>query len=345
MKYVLPSIIFFIVCLSGFSQQKSTQKTALTVVFWNVENLFDIDDDPLKNDEEFLPDSPKQWNKEKYNKKLTDIAACITSINRKAPPDFVGLAEIENKKVLQDLVRTSDLVKVNYSIVHYESPDERGIDVALLYNRNEIEIVESKPIPVDFITDTTDFTRDILYVKCRAGENILHLFVNHWPSRPPDEKDSEIKRITAAVTLRKEIDRILNLDNNARIIIMGDFNDEPTNRSILQVLGATNKLKNIGYRDLYNMMYDMHNTGDEGTLTYRDNWQMFDQIIVTPSLFAKGDGYYTAPADGRVLKNDVLLYRNAETGALQPHRTYIGDYYAGGASDHLPVYFVLRLSE
>jgi len=127
MKYVLPSIIFFIVCLSGFSQQKSTQKTALTVAFWNVENLFDIDDDPLKNDEEFLPDSPKQWNKEKYNKKLTDIAACITSINRKAPPDFVGLAEIENKKVLQDLVRTSDLVKVNYSIVHYESPDERGI--------------------------------------------------------------------------------------------------------------------------------------------------------------------------------------------------------------------------
>jgi predicted extracellular nuclease len=331
----------------GFSQQDlPSPKNSLTVVFYNVENLFDIYNDPKTNDDEFTPGSPKQWNEEKYKKKITDIAKVLSSINEKELPSLIGLAEVENQKVLEDLVASSKLKKGKFGIVHYDSKDERGIDVALLYNKDEIELLDSKAIPVVFGFDVEDVTRDILYVKCRIkGDEIYHLFVNHWPSRTPNEQDSEIKRITAAVALRKEVDNILNFENNARIIIMGDFNDEPTNKSVLQILGAGNKRKNFNYRDLYNMMYDIHNVSNEGSVTYKDSWQMFDQLIISPSLFNTTRGYYLTFTDGKVYKDESVLFKNEQTGFTSPNKTYGGDTYYGGVSDHLPVYLILKRDE
>jgi endonuclease/exonuclease/phosphatase family metal-dependent hydrolase len=191
-----------------------------------------------------------------------------------------------------------------------------------------------------------DVTRDILYVKGVTNDGkTCHIFVNHWPSRTTGAQESEIKRITAAVTLRKEVDNILNYENDAKILIMGDFNDEPTNKSLLQILNATNKRKNISNRDLYNLMYDIHNTGTTGTITFQNSWQVFDQIIVSPAFLRKGDGYYLNFDDGRIYSNESMLFTNPETGFKSPDRTYGGDTYYGGVSDHLPVYVILRKDE
>ena len=324
-------------------QDLPSPKNSLTLVFYNVENLYDTFNDPKTNDDEFLPGSPKQWNEEKYKKKITDLAKVLSAINEKELPALVGLAEVENQKVLEDLVSASKLKRGKYGIVHYDSKDERGIDVALLYKTDEIEVIDSRAVPVVFGFDIQDITREILYVKCKIkDDNIVHIFVNHWPSRTPNEQDSEIKRITAAITLRKEVDNILNFDNNARIIIMGDFNDEPTNKSVMQILNATNKRKNLTYRDLYNLMYDTHNTANEGSITYNDYWQMFDQIIVSPVLLNKGTGYYLSYGDGRVFKGEEVLLTNPKTNVTSINRTYDGNSYLGGVSDHLPVYVILK---
>jgi endonuclease/exonuclease/phosphatase family metal-dependent hydrolase len=336
-------VIFLAISMSVGSQVLPSSKNSRAVVFYNVENLFDVVNDPATNDDEFTPLSPKQWNEEKYKRKITDIAKVLASINDKELPLMIGLAEIENKKVLIDIVASSKLRKAKYKIVHFDSKDNQGLDVAFLYNSEEIEIINSKAIPVISPFDTVNVTRDILYVKCKFKDgNMFHLFVNHWPSRAPNKQDSEIKRITAAVTLRKEIDNILNFENNARIIIMGDFNDEPTNKSLLQILNASNKCKNLDYRDLYNLMYDMHNSGNEGSVNNQNNWQMFDQIIVSVSLFNKNNGYYLNFSDGKVFRDESLLFKDPATGFSVPNRTYDGDKYMGGTSGHLPVYVILK---
>jgi predicted extracellular nuclease len=346
MKRIFAVILFFSVSLYINCQDLPSAKNSLTAVFYNVENLFDIYNDPNTNDEEFLPESSKQWNGEKYKKKITDLAKVLSSINEKELPALIGLAEVENLKVLEDLAASPKLRPGKYGIIHYDSKDERGIDVALLYNKDKIEVIDSRAVPVVFGFGIQDVTRDILYAKFRIkDDNVYHIFINHWPSRSPNEQESEIKRITAAITLRKEVDNILNFENNARIIIMGDFNDEPTNKSVMQILNATNKRKNLNYRDLYNLMYDLHNTGNEGSITYKDNWQMFDQIIVTPELLKKGTGYYLSYSDGKVYKGDEVLFTNPQTKLTGPNRTYDGNSYLGGVSEHLPVYIILKKGE
>jgi endonuclease/exonuclease/phosphatase family metal-dependent hydrolase len=343
MKRIIAITFFLTFSLYINSQDLPLAKNSITIIFYNVENLFDIYNDPNTNDEEFLPESPKQWDEEKYKKKIAGLAKVLSSVNEKELPSLIGLAEVENKKVLEDLIASPKLKKGEYGIIHFDSRDERGIDVALLYDKDEIQIVDSKAIPVIFGFDIQDVTRDILYAKCKfTGGDIYHVFVNHWPSRSPDEQESEIKRITAAVALRKEVDNILNFENNARIIIMGDFNDEPTNKSVMQILSASNKRKNINFRDLYNMMYDLHNTLNEGSITYRDNWQMFDQIIVSPVLLNKGTGYSLSYGDGKVYKGEEVLSLDPRTKLAVPDRTYGGNSYLGGVSDHLPVYVILK---
>lgn len=328
----------------SFSQQDlPSAKNSLAVMFYNVENLFDTFNDSLTQDEEFLPQSPKKWDSEKYNKKVSDLAKVISSVNEKELPALIGLAEVENKKVLEDLVSSQRLRKGKYGIVHFNSKDERGIDAALLYNSEEIELLDSKAIPVSFGKDIKDLTRDILFVKCRIkGDRIIYVFVNHWPSRSPTQEESEMKRVMAALALRREVDNILNIDNEAAILIMGDFNDEPTNKSVFQILNATDKRKNAHYRDLYNLMFESHNINGEGSITYRDAWQMFDQIIVSQSLLSKEGGYHVTYSDGKVFKGGEVMVKDAATGGPVISRTYGGDKYLGGVSDHLPVYVVMR---
>jgi endonuclease/exonuclease/phosphatase family metal-dependent hydrolase len=327
--------------ISGLlAAQKKDQ--VLTVMFYNVENLFDTERNPEKEDEEFTPESEKAWDLEKYGKKLDDIAAVIRKVNRDELPEIVGLCEVENMKVLEDLIQRKDLKRGQYGIVHHESPDARGIDCALLYNMEEFRVTSSEAIPVSFPFDSTLTTRDILYVEGQSSDNeTLHFFVNHWSSRWGGTKESEPKRLYCAVTLRMAVDGILNSDPEAKIIIMGDFNDEPTNRSVFEMLLANNKRKNASERELYNLMYDAHNQEGLGTYNYRGNWNMLDHIIVSRQLLKDGRGWHCGYEDGKILKADFMLYLNEDIQEYVPSRTYGGPNYYGGISDHFPVYLTL----
>jgi len=333
-----PFVILLIITISLSAQKKEDQ---WTVLFYNVENLFDTLDNPDKIDEEFTPDSEKMWNSERYEKKLNDLARVIKSASPSELPEVVGLCEVENEKVLQDLVRTDDLRKGEYGIVHIESPDVRGIDAALLYRTGEFTVTEEKALPVVFTYDSTETTRDILYVRGNTRDNeTMHIYVNHWSSRRGGLKETEAKRIFAAVTLRKEIDLLMNRENDARIIIMGDFNDEPTNNSIFGMLMANNKKKNASSRDLYNLMYDMHNDDNKGTYNYRGNWNMLDQIIISQPLLSPESGLHTSFDGGKIFSSEWMMYNDERLGQAVPSRTYGGPNYYGGISDHLPVYVV-----
>ena len=315
---------------------------AFTVAFYNVENLFDLVDHPETQDEEFTPESEKAWDMEKYEKKLDDLSSVIQAINKDELPEIIGLCEVENKKVLDDLIQTKILKKGEYGIVHYESPDLRGIDCALLYRMQEFNVISSRSIPVSFPFDSAETTRDILYVEGRTRDNErLHFFVNHWSSRRGGEKETEPKRIFCAIALRKEVDALLNKDPEARIIIMGDLNDEPTNRSVFEMLLANNKRKNAGDRELFNLMYDMHNMDGAGSYNYRGTWNMLDQIIVSKAVINNRAGLHCDYESGRILKEEFMMYLQEENQQYVPNRTYGGPEYYGGISDHFPVYVTL----
>ncbi len=342
MRFIKTTLTFILIIYLSVFSAHSQDKTFL-IMSYNVENLFDTLDTPGFNDSEFTPASKKQWNTEKYNKKLLDLSKVISSVQKDKLPDVIGLVEVENRNVLEDLVNTPYLNKAGYGIVHEESSDERGIDVALLYKKEAFKYEGHVKIPVAFPFDSTDRTRDILYVFGKAGDGKdLHFFVNHWSSRSGGERESEPKRMYCAVALRRSVDLLLSRDSNARIVIMGDFNDEPTNRSIMNVLLASNKRKNISVGEFYNLMYDKHNLTQEGTYSYRGNWNMIDQVIVSHSLINVTSGYGCQYDSGQIFREDWMLF-TAKNGEISPNRTYGGDNYFGGISDHLPVYLLMNL--
>lgn len=315
------------------------------VMFYNVENLFDTEDDPVTLDDEFTPESEKQWTRERYEKKLDDLTEVFISVDKKNLPAIIGLCEVENRQVLQDLISNRKMKRAEYGIVHEESPDIRGIDVALLYRTDLCEIETWRAIPVNIPSDSIT-TRDILYVKGKtSGKEELHFFVNHWSSRRDGEKETERRRIYASVTLRKVVDSILNFEPEAKIIIMGDFNDEPTNNSLHTYLNANNKRRNATSRDLYNLMYDMHNVERKGTYSYKGNWNMLDQIIVSQAIIHDSTGLHLDFTSGTILREEWMMYRNPKIGEETPNKTYGGVSYFGGVSDHLPVYCILRKGE
>jgi len=340
---LIPAILLFSFNLSSGQQIPHTvdKNKIFTVISYNVENLFDIIDDPATLDDEFTPEGSKNWTFKRYQKKLTGLAKVLSSINKRELPEVIGLCEVENERVLKDLSNTGKLKRGDYGIIHHDSPDKRGIDVALLYRKDAFTPVEVRNLPIHFPRDTTR-VRDILLVKGKTDHSgILYIFVNHWKSRSGGQKQTEQKRMYSAVVLRKAIDSILNFEPEAKIISMGDFNDEPTNASIYTILGAGNKRKNRGSRDLYNLMYDNHNLGDVGTYHYKGRWDMLDQIIISQSLLKDKKGYHTSFEGGKIFKEDWILYDNPKADALVPNKTYGGDIYFGGISDHLPVYVVL----
>ena len=337
-KTLLSGICILLICLV----QAQDKEKSLTLMFYNVENLFDTEHNPGKEDEEFTPESEKAWDIKKYQKKLDDIASVIRAVGDGELPAVVGLAEVEDQKVLEDLIQTRDLRRGHYGIVHYESPDIRGIDCALLYNMDDFRVISSEAIPVVFPFDSAETTRDILHVDVKTADNeTLHFFINHWSSRYGGQKESEPKRLYCAVTLRKAVDAVMNREPGAKIIIMGDFNDEPTNRSVFEMLMANNKRKNAGGRELYNLMYDAHNERNEGSYNYRGTWNMLDQIIVSRPLLNDPRGWHCGFGDGHVFKADFMLYHDEERKEYVPNRTYGGPNYYGGISDHLPVYVKL----
>ncbi len=303
-----------------------------TVISYNVENLFDTEDDPKIPDEEFLPISEKKWDDEKYQRKLNDIARVITEVNPNELPEIVGLVEVENRQVLSDLIETGKLAG-QYGIIHEESPDYRGIDVALIYRRDAFKELTHEVLPVTFPDDPEFKTRDILHVTGKARNKVIHVFVNHWPSRIGGDDKTEPKRVLAATVLKKKVNEVLAADPRAKIIIMGDMNDEPANKSLIEVLDAQSpdskaKLVNL-------MMPDDAN--GKGTYFYNGNWNMLDNLIVSQSLL-KGNGIWVKNNKGFIYSNDWMIFTN-KNGDRTPNRSYVGNKYVNGVSDHFPVYF------
>jgi endonuclease/exonuclease/phosphatase family metal-dependent hydrolase len=339
----MKSFTLFIFCcliatVPGHSQKNDN---AFVVVSYNVENLFDTANAAGFDDDAFTPEGEKRWTYDRYEKKLTDLARVILSIPEKELPALIGLSEIENRRVLEDLAQNRGLRRSKYGIVHEDGEDPRGIDCALLYRPDLFKYKSHKTISIEDPVDPDYKYRGILHVKGTGpdGSN-LHVFVNHWKSRSGDQKVTERQRMFSAITLRKQLDMLLSRESNFKVIIMGDFNDEPTNRSIVNGLSATNKRKNIYFGDHYNLHYDAHNSEGLGTYNYQGSWNMLDQIIVSYNLLNQGKGLSTTFDGGQVLKEEWMLYKSEKYNDRLPSATYGGPEYYGGPSDHLPVYVV-----
>lgn len=306
-----------------------------TIAFYNLENLFDLEDDKDTHDNDFLPTSIKKWTPKRYDKKLQKLGYVIRNIGHEETgkhPAIVGLCEVENAKVINDLIASKHLKDCHYNFVHYNSPDERGIDVALLYDTNAFKVIESKPYSI-ILKDkdgSADYTRDILHVSGTLDGEPIHVIVNHWSSRREGEKETEHKRLASSKKVGEIINSLQQKDTDAKIIIIGDFNDEPSNNSIKQLVKAYN---------LFNPMETLRSY-NRGTTNYNRKWNLFDQIIISTNFFrsSKNDlEFFKA----NIFDKDFLkLFKGKFKGT--PFRTYVGTKYKGGYSDHFPVYAIFK---
>ncbi|MDB0040745.1 endonuclease [Algibacter sp.] len=306
-----------------------------TIAFYNLENLFDLEDDPNTHDNDFLSRSEKKWTPKRYKNKLRKLGFAISNIGKKETgkhPAIVGLAEVENAKAIEDLIASKHLETINYGYVHYDSLDERGIDVALLYDSDAFEVEHSESFRVHLTRDDgeTDYTRDILLVSGLLDGEQIHILANHWSSRREGAKETEHKRFAAA---DKVIEIINNLNikySNPKIVVIGDFNDDPSSNSIKRMVSS------LG---LFNPMEVLH-TYSRGTTTYNFQWNLFDQILFSTNFFeATPDTLSFDKAN--IFDNDFLkLLKGRYKG--KPFRTYVGPKYKGGYSDHFPVYTIFK---
>ncbi|MCE1188108.1 MAG: endonuclease/exonuclease/phosphatase family protein, partial [Ignavibacteria bacterium] len=319
----------------AFPQSKKAESDTIAIAFWNVENFYDTLDDQNKKDDDFLPNGSYQWTKERFDKKMEHLGQAIKDMNDKKGPDMIGMAEVENRWVLEQLIKTN-LSGLDFSIAHIDSPDERGIDAALLYNSKKFELVSLRGDTVSLADKYP--TRLILHAELKTiFGDIVHVFVNHWPSRRNGQDKSEINRVTAATVLKGEVDKLLAANKNARIVIMGDFNDEPDNNSILKTLDAglytCDSVKQN--TTLHNVSWERKGKG-EGTLKYRDTWNCLDQIIISPDVLTDAQFKYIC-GSYTIFRPDYLIQHGGKYDG-SPFPTYGGTRYLGGYSDHLPVF-------
>jgi hypothetical protein len=327
-------LILFLILLSCLQSYGQQNRQRFTVLFYNLENLFDTINDPLKNDEDFLPGSEVSWNTARYFKKLDHIAEAVISADSINYPAIIGVAEAENKKVLQDLLLYTPLKNKNYDVVLEEGPDPRGIDVGLLYKKNMFTMIGKK----GYRGADSFEGRYILYVKLKKEKDTLHIFVNHWKSRTGGAEETAPMRMESALKLKTLTDSLLSLNPSSEIIIMGDFNDEPADQSISAGLKAKAPERDAKKTSIYNLMYGVYSRG-EGTLYYKD-WDVFDQLMVSGILLKNGKGLKVLSDEGKVLQKPFLLFKNKQ-GVMVPNRTAGSKSYFGGYSDHLPVYMIM----
>ncbi len=340
---------FFILLL--FASCGSSQKTTgsnekvnvqvACVAFYNVENLFDTIDSPGVNDLEYTPNGANKWNSHKYNEKQRKMSYAISQIGLDQTPvgaAIIGLSEIENRLVLEDLVKQSALANRSYEIVHYDGPDRRGVDVALLYNPRLFVLSNSVAHPFTDPNDPEFRTRDQLLVSGYLLGEKIHVIVNHWPSRYGGEVASRPKRVSAARVTKSIVDSIYAIEPNAKIIIMGDMNDDPSNESTAVILNAKKNPADVEKGGLYNPMWSIHDRGI-GSLAYQGQWNLFDQIIVSYDLLNAPRTelrYWRA----EVFNRSFLTHQEGQDKGT-PLRTHSRGVWLNGYSDHFPTLIYL----
>ena len=347
-------LLFLLALLGNTVLAQSQQKSFMvhTIAFYNVENLFDTQRDESIYDEEWTPNGERSWDDNKYQQKLENLSRAIAEIGTDENPNMptiLGVSEIENRKVLEDLANMPKLKKASYGIVHYDSPDRRGIDVALFYQTKHFKPTSSKNIPL-YIYDKSDakykdsnngkgkrvYTRDQLLVTGLLDGEEMHFIVNHWPSRSGGEKKSSPNREAAAALNKKIIDSLYQINPNAKVITMGDLNDGPYNKSVKEVLDAKGKRDDVKKGGIFNPMYQLYKDG-HGTIAYRDAWDVFDQIIFTEPLLSKD---YTSFRYWKVgIFNKPFLVQKSGQYKGYPLRNQLSG--EPGFSDHFPVYIYL----
>ncbi|MFO7668997.1 MAG: endonuclease [Bacteroidales bacterium] len=333
--------VILLICPFLIKTQAQKKENIFVVMSYNVENLFDTVDAPSTRDEDFTPGGIKNWTWDRYKKKLDDLARVISSIPEKELPALIGLAEVENRTVLEELVDNRGLRRGNYEIIHEDGIDPRGIECAMLYRPDLFRYKSHKYIPVEDPLNPDYLYRGILHVQGIAADgSTLHLFMNHWKSRSEGTQETEKQRMFTSITLRKQLDMLLSRESGYKVIVMGDFNDEPTNQSITNGLSASGKRKNINLGDHYNLFYDMHNLENQGSYNFRGQWNMLDQVIISFNLLNQEKGLSTTYNGGAILKQEWMLYLSEKYGEMLPSATYGGTEYFGGPADHLPVYVV-----
>ena len=309
------------------------------VMFYNVENLFDIINDVAVADEDMLPKADRAWTAERYQQKLSDVARVIADLSDEGGfPAVVALAEVENRKVLEDLVAQPQISSANYSICHYDSPDERGIDVALLYRADMFCVEGCRAVRANVEAAPNLRTRDFLLVWGEMGGEKMMFCVVHLPSRIGGVKQTEHLRIGCAKQVREMVDSMMRANPDRKVVILGDMNDNPSNRSIRQVLGA----KHVGHRVESGRLYNLTASGRGGSSVYDGRWNRYDNIIVSANLLLQGEGLHVVmpKRSGRVRYAQRIEYLLDDRKYPKP--TYSGSDYMGGVSDHLPIYMILE---
>lgn len=319
--------MLFILSEDGYAQAFTS---GFRLMFYNVENFFDTSDDTLKDDNEFLPDGMMRWNIKRYNKKINSLYKTIVATGDWDPPDIVAFCEIEHRRILEDLCNRTYLTKFDYDIVHQESPDRRGIDVCLIYNKKKAKLIYNKYlIPV---TESGEYSsRSVLYAKFIAGTDSIQLFVNHWPSRRGGVLAGEENRLDIASMIRGKVDSIIDSDPGSKIIIAGDFNCTPDDQIIRGFIKSSDSAKS-----LINLSDSLSSCG-MGTYRYMGSWEMIDQVMISRSLMLSREGLSTKRNMLKIFNADFLMQKDSKYPGLCPYPTYRGYNYLGGFSDHLPV--------
>jgi len=309
------------------------------VAFYNVENLFHPSNDSLTNDDDFTPTGSYHWSYKKYYHKINNVGKVFLALGKGEPPALIGIAEIENAQVLRDLCYHSPLQMFGYHYVHYDSPDRRGVDVALLYRDSLVKVLRSNPIPVQFPFEPNTRNRDLLYACVQfANGDSLHVLVNHWTSRYGGYAATIIKRNYYADVARKIVDSLLQENLNANILLMGDYNDYCTDESMAQHLRARPYDPDNWTDTLFNLMFAFETLQNIGSHKHEDFWRCLDQIIVSRGLLYDHNQLHIIDHQAHVFDADFLLVPDEKYGGMKTYRTFLGPRYIGGFSDHLPVF-------
>jgi endonuclease/exonuclease/phosphatase family metal-dependent hydrolase len=335
--------MLFITMAFGIQEDNTSRYRIRTIAFYNLENLFDTSNDSLTFDDARTPEGKDRWTRKRYRHKIANLALVISLIGEESKnpgPDIIGLCELENAQVIRDLFNHEQLQNLDYTFIHYDSPDERGIDVALAYRSSSFIPFSHKShrLLLENEDGFRDYTRDLLVVGGMFEEDELYILVNHWPSRSGGESRSSPLREEAARLNKRVLDSIRLVSPNSRIIVMGDFNDNPLDRSIRHVLKGRGNSSELREDELFNPMEKLYKKG-VGSLGYRDQWHLFDQILLSPNLIYRDTGHYFFWKAG--IFNPSFLVTSEGPYAGYPKRTYASGIYQGGFSDHFPVFIYL----